>query len=254
MSRNGTSGFERTHFHTFMITPSAKEGGWDERASAPRWLIEQTGPVFESLFERSADAIWLFDPKAGVFVDCNAAAVELMRAGTKERLLGARPEDLSPLLQPDGTPSHEKSAQIVALVEEHGGHRFEWVGRRFDGHEVPLEVLSTPIRVGGRCLTVVVSRDITERKHTEAALRENEQKFRGLFEASSDGILILDAENRRITDCNAAALRMKGGGDREWLLAQSIESLSTERQPDGRPSSEAAQAWIERALAGGPQR
>jgi len=28
-----------------------------------------------ALFERSADAIWLFDPKAGVFVDCNAAAV-----------------------------------------------------------------------------------------------------------------------------------------------------------------------------------
>jgi PAS domain-containing protein len=40
--------------------------------------------VFESLFERSADAIWLFDPQTGVFVDCNSAAVELMCAGTKE--------------------------------------------------------------------------------------------------------------------------------------------------------------------------
>src|SRR5258705_6504283 len=177
-----------------------------------------------------------------------------MRAGTKEKLLGARREDLSPRLQPDGTPSREKSAQIVALVEERGGYRFEWVGRRFDGSEVPLEVLSTPIHVDGRSLTVVVSRDITERKSTEAALRESEQKFRGLFEASSDGILILDPENRGVIDCNAAALRMKGGGDREWLLAQSIESLSPEEQPDGRSSSEAAQAWIERALADGPQR
>ena len=59
--------------------------------------------------ERSADAIWLFDPKAGVFVDCNSAAVELMGAGTKDKSLGARPEDLSPPLQPDGTPSREKS-------------------------------------------------------------------------------------------------------------------------------------------------
>ena len=47
--------------------------------------------MFQLLFELSADAIWLFDPQAGVFVDCNSAAVELMRAGTKEALLGSRP-------------------------------------------------------------------------------------------------------------------------------------------------------------------
>ena len=210
--------------------------------------------MFQLLFERSADAIWLFDPEAGVFVDCNPAAVALMRAGTKEKLLGARPEDLSPQLQHDGTPTREKSAQVTALVEERGGHRFEWTGRRFDGTDFPLEVLVTQIRVGDRKLNVTVSRDITERKRTEAALRESEQRFRGLFEASSDGILILDPENRRIIDCNAAALRMKGGGDRAWLLSQSIESLSAERQSDGRASSEAARVWIKRALAEGPQR
>ena len=85
--------------------------------------------MFQLLFERSADAILLFDPKANVFVDCNSAAVELMRANSKEQLLGARPEDLSPPLQPDGTPTGEKSAQITALVEERGGHRFEWLAR-----------------------------------------------------------------------------------------------------------------------------
>src|SRR5881394_4654975 len=92
-----------------------------ESPSAVLSLFDNTPSVFQLLFERSTDAIWLFDPQAGVFMDCNSAAVELMRAGTKERLLGARPEDLSPPLQGDGTPSHEKSAQVVAIVEEHGG-------------------------------------------------------------------------------------------------------------------------------------
>src|SRR6266404_2794221 len=116
----------------------------DESPSAAEWSFKDNPSMFQLLFERSADAILLFDPKTNVFVDCNAAAVDLMRANSKEQLLGARPEDLSPPFQADGTPTAEKSAQITALVEERGGHRFEWVARRFDGHEVPLEVLVTP--------------------------------------------------------------------------------------------------------------
>src|SRR4029077_4955824 len=67
---------------------------WDERTSAPDRRLGQSRRVFECFFERSVDAVWLFDPQAKVFVDCNPAAVELMRAGTKEKLLGARPEVL----------------------------------------------------------------------------------------------------------------------------------------------------------------
>jgi PAS domain S-box-containing protein len=192
--------------------------------------------MFQLLFERSADAIWLFDPLAGVFVDCNLAAVELMRAGTKLKLLGARPEDLSPPFQPDGTTSRDKTAQVIAQVEERGSLRLEWRARRFDGNEIPLEVLLTPIDVAGRRLHVIVSRDITERKSTEAALRESEQKFRELFEASCDAIQILDPQERRIIDCNAATLRMAGGVDKAWFVSQPVGTLSPERQPDGTPS------------------
>src|SRR6266513_4019698 len=102
----------------------------DASPSAAEPLASHNPSMFQLLFERSADAIWLFDPHAGVFVDCNLAAVELMRAGTKEKLLGARPEDLSPPLQPDGTTSREKTTQVIALVEERGGQRLEWMARR----------------------------------------------------------------------------------------------------------------------------
>ncbi|HTI73008.1 MAG TPA: PAS domain-containing protein, partial [Candidatus Limnocylindria bacterium] len=68
----------------------------DESPSAALSNFPDHPSMFQLLFERSADAIWLFDPLEGIFVDCNSAAVELMRAGTKEKLLRMRPADLSP--------------------------------------------------------------------------------------------------------------------------------------------------------------
>src|SRR5260221_2259970 len=101
-----------------MNNPSTDGRKWDESPSAVGPSIADTPSVFQLLFERSADAIWLFDPQAGVFMDCNSAAVELMRAGTKEKLLGSRPEDLYQPLQADGTSSRAKTAQVIDLTRE----------------------------------------------------------------------------------------------------------------------------------------
>ena len=224
--------------------------------------------MFQLLFERSADAIWLFDPQAGVFVDCNAAAVELMCAGTKEGLLGARPEDLSPHLQPDGTTSRDKTAQVVALVEERGSHRFEWLARRFDGLEVPLEVVLTPIRAGGRGLQVVVSRDITERKKGErellelnqslerrvaertAALTTSEARFRALVEHAPEAIVVFNGDTGRFLFGNEHACALYGV-PMEKLAELTPADVSPEFQPNGRRSSELAREIMDEALAGG---
>lgn len=61
---------------------------------------------------------------------------------------------------------------------------------------------------------------------------------------------ILDAETGKWVDVNPNAERMFGR-DRESLLRRGPVELSPARQPDGRPSSEAAREWIEQALAGG---
>jgi PAS domain S-box-containing protein len=132
-----------------MSNPVPETGKWNERSTAPKRVFGDNERMFELLFERSADAIWLYDPQAGIFVDCNEAAVELLRADSRDQLLRARPEDLSPAIQPDGTSSHDKAREVAELTNQLGGYRFEWVARRFDGKEIPLEVLSTPIPVNG---------------------------------------------------------------------------------------------------------
>src|SRR6185369_3825565 len=175
--RNGLSvDWTRTYqSHDSMIHPTIAGCEWDESASATGGFVGQTGPVFESFFERSVDAIWLFDPQAGVFVDCNQAAVELIGAKSKAQLVQARPEDLSPPIQPNGLSSSERTAQIVALIKKNNGYRFEWIMRHKDGHDVPIEVSATPLLMGGRTVHVIVSRDISERKEAERALLELNQ-------------------------------------------------------------------------------
>ena len=55
---------------------------------------------------------------------------------------------------------------------------------------------------------VVLTEDISERKRAEEALRDNEQRYRGLFEGAWDAIFIADAETGIILDANAAASRL----------------------------------------------
>ena len=82
----------------------------DAKTSARDVSVFNNGDMFQKLFERSADAIFLFDPAREVFVDCNQAAVEMMRATSKEQLLLQHPAELSPEFQPDGRRSSELAA------------------------------------------------------------------------------------------------------------------------------------------------
>ena len=244
------------------------DGERDESPSALEPLLKQSGGVFESFFERSLDAIWLFDPEARVFVDCNQAAVGLIGAKSKEELLQARPEDISPSTQPNGAPTSERTAQIIALVEKHCGHRFEWTIRHMDGREIPLEVSCTPILMGGRHMYVVISRDITERKKAEreslelneslerrvnertAALSTSEARFRALVEHAPEAIVVFDGDTGRFLFGNEHACSLYGVA-MERLKELTPNEVSPEFQPGGRRSSELAGELMAEALAGG---
>ena len=142
------------------MNPSATNLDWAESASATDRLTGHTGSVFECFFERSVDAVWLLDPQSGVFVDCNQAAVELIGATSRQELLRMRPEDLSPPFQLDGTPSADKSAEIIAIIQKQKAHLFEWLMRRRDGKDVPIEVSATALLIDGKNVNVIISRDI----------------------------------------------------------------------------------------------
>jgi PAS domain S-box-containing protein len=240
----------------------------DESPSAPSAWFDDNRSMFQLLFERSADAILLLDPQAGVFVDCNPAAVELMRAGSKQELLQVRPEALSPTLQPGGMASSQKTTEVLTLAEEHGSHRFEWLGRCLDGQLIPLEVLVTCIEVRGRNLNVAVARDISERKRIERELRDlnqslerrvaertealttSEARFRALVEHAPEAIVVFDGDTGRFLFGNGHACALYGV-PMEKLAELTPADVSPEFQPSGRRSGERAREIMHQALTGG---
>lgn len=62
-----------------------------------------------------------------------------------------------------------------------------------------------------------ILRDITERKQSEAKVADSELRYRRLFEASRDGILILDAGTGKITDTNPFMSELLGYTHSELL-------------------------------------
>ena len=157
------------------------------------------------VFERSPDAILLLDD--GVFIDCNQAAVDMLCAAGKDELLSLSPSDLSPAIQPDGTSSTTKAQQMTAVALERGSHRFEWLARRRNGSEFPVEVLLTAIPFQERQILYVVWRDITRRKEAERELaksRESEDAFR----SGQGRVLEMIAQGATLSDVLASLVTL----------------------------------------------
>ncbi|MGA3085802.1 MAG: sigma 54-interacting transcriptional regulator [Thermodesulfobacteriota bacterium] len=78
---------------------------------------------------------------------------------------------------------------------------------------------------GVMCAVMV---DITELKKMEEALKNSETRYRRLFEAAQDGILILDAETGQIVEVNPFLVELLGYSHKE-LLGKKLWEIGTFR-------------------------
>ncbi len=162
---------------------------------------------FRALFENSSDALLILEQN--MISDCNDTAVRVLGGREKSDLIGRNPADISPELQPDGMSSRAKAEALIAIALTRDSHRFDWVHRKLDGTDFPVEVTLTPIRVFGHETLLAVIHDLTERTQAENLLRESENRFRNLFENSPVAYQSLDISGH-IVDANACLLDMLG--------------------------------------------
>ncbi|HMD96805.1 MAG TPA: PAS domain S-box protein [Terriglobia bacterium] len=99
----------------------------------------------------------------------------------------------------------------------------EIFNRRKDGTLYTEEMTITPVRDSRGVTTnfIAIKEDVTERKRAEQALNASETRYRRLFEAAQDGVLLLDSETGTITDANPFVLKLLGYS-REELLGKRL--------------------------------
>ncbi|MFZ7128178.1 MAG: PAS domain S-box protein [Desulfobacterales bacterium] len=88
----------------------------------------------------------------------------------------------------------------------------ETVLKHRDGHSVPVEIHGKVLR-GDHARPVGfqgTARDITQQRKTLDSLRENEEKFRRLFNLISDAVFLIENDSGRIVEVNEAASRQYG--------------------------------------------
>ena len=197
------------------------------------------------ILESTGDGLFGLDDEGGTtFV--NAAACEIL-GYTAEELIGESLHELVHHSLEDGTSLSRSECRMGDAIRR-GAHvqvddEVLW---HKDGRAIPVEYSARPILQGESVTGAVVSfRDVTER-------REQEERFRTVYNAPQDGIVFFDETG--IIDCNDSVARMLGYGDRTEVIGVPPSAISPETQPDGRPSSEAQQQEMARAIEQGSHR
>jgi diguanylate cyclase (GGDEF)-like protein/PAS domain S-box-containing protein len=217
----------------------------EAREAAERALAESEAR-YRRLVELSPDAVLVH--AGGVVRYANAAAVALLRAGSRDALLGRPVLDL---FRPD---QRAVVAERVRRVTTEGwvAPPLEEVLLRFDGTVVHCEVTGAPVQEGGEAGVQVIIRDVTARRQATAALRASEARFRAALEGGRLGFVALapvrDAAGA-VVDFDVVAANGQAGA----LLGMPEEDLAGQRYGGLLPlSREAGHVGVyARALATG---
>jgi len=195
---------------------------------------------YRGLYESSIDGIASFDSEQNL-LDCNQAFADM---------LGYTKEEISNLTTDDLVPSKwvEKIKQIFyeQTIPQGYSDEYEVEGIKKDGTIFPVSVRSWLIKdkAGNPMGRWSIVRDITEHKQAEekikeytdnlekmveertSELKESEERYRGLYDSSIDGIASFDLDEN-ILDCNQAFADMLGYTKKELYQKSTWDIVPT---------------------------
>ena len=130
--------------------------------------LRKSEKKFRLVFEEANDAIFII--KDGVFVECNTKAIE-MYGYPREEIIGKRPQDFSPEIQPNGKTSREAAKEKLGATLQTGESQFfEWRHLHND-NTFDVEVSLNLLELDTEKFVQAIVRNITERKQAEEIIK-----------------------------------------------------------------------------------
>lgn len=184
---------------------------------------------FRAIFEQTATGITLMDLQ-GRHLEVNPAY---------ERMMGYSRDELylKSYLEIDHPDDRETSQTLFNELASGKREDYRMVRRciRKDGGVIWTLLTRSLVRdLDGSPLFVIgMNDDITEQKRVEAALRESEERFRAIFEASAIGIVLQDLEGRYLM-ANAVFMEITGYSLAELQQLSFLDLVHPDEAPSDR--------------------
>lgn len=177
-------------------------------------LIQSTDGRYKTLFEQVNAAAFL-TTLDGKILEANLKSCEL---------LGYTWDELIDLSLKDVFPETDDWSQIIDEISAKGGINFESENIKKDGTRVPVNISTSLFMMEGKPVMLALIWDISERKKSEKKLKESEQEYRGLFECTTDGTIVLD-DRGEIIDVNSRVLELFGL-EKEQVISKNFLSMN----------------------------
>lgn len=187
--------------------------------------------------EGLSDLVCLHDPD-GTYTWVSPSIRRILGYDSSD-IIGRNPYDF---IHPDDVQSVREDTHRPALDGE-GNIFVRYRLRHRDGHYVWLESLTQPhLNEDGEVIRLQTSsRDISEQKAIEEALRKSEERYRAVINSLTEAVLVYGGEGR-VVSCNPSACRILGvdesallgmrPGERTWdAVDEQDRPLCADRNP-----------------------
>lgn len=211
--------------------------------------LKRSEQQFRALLESTPDPMVIINSN-GLITIANRQAVELL-GYSKSELLGQSVD----VFLPDGLSyirDRLNTNDISNTQAESPEQPQELFITTRQSQKIPVEISLSPINTSDGLLIAAALRDISERKRAEDILAKSEIKFRTLYTATSEAVMLLGEHG--YFDCNKATLAIFGCASEEEFYAKQPSDFSPLKQPSGKDSLTGAKEMIAKALELGSHR